>query len=1146
MKQNRFLKPVIWLTLVCFLFTHVQGVEKREAAYISPISSFAGARAKVVTPFKKPPSSKPGRSLRIGAFAVALMFGPTAFPQVFQSAVLMAQEQNSEQQTINALKEVHGYLKQMRETQGLNREREILQSLQKVRRYDNTVAIRHLLELLKAAELDYGRHDGIYQGLLETLLSILDSHKEEILPQLTLKKYWQRNDNSPIELVPFFIFPRNTRVGDIPKILLQDSLRRIELDAKSGSQYHNQEDYLVNRLAAQSFRLYVLAFNKGLFSDFDATLFQRSVRGVKVVVSQYRGSNGQFLQARLVMGLLQGFAGIQLTDSNRPIVLKSYAELRRFALGKSFNEQAKPQKYLLSADVHFQTDLILSGISLKPETVSPAVVEAPVEEKPTVAPEPETNFFMWAFLSILSLLSGFGLSWFILNKRVKKSVPKRRSRRPKLRVHEVVDGEQISPFAEPEVYPDLPDKQVGSFLLKQVIAKAPEGFVRQAYLQTNNGIKELGIIEKGPFLIEHSTNPQATQHSINRLPDGSLLKKAFLYNNNQWKTLLVSFKGPFAVIGTPLGTVEMGQIRKGQLFVPFNLPVYLVYQMDEESGRLVGQKKFIVDGDLLIEHEPDKTSPSLFPSVGKAYRAYSISQEKWLTVTPFAISEDKVYWLTGKLGQGGMGAVLKALDPRANRNVAIKVSLSTDTKDAIRFEQEARVAASLTHRNVVQTHAFGFHPVMYIVMEMLKGRSLEDVVSEELTLDQILDIGIQAAEGLKYVHGKGVIHRDLKPANLFQVQEEGDSRIVLTDFGLVREGAGAGLTQTGEIVGTPAFMPPEQALGKTSQDELRQGESASNVDTRSDLYSLGAILYALATGQPPFIDQEVMAVLLKVSLEADHKNIKPISELRDEVPREFEELVQKTMAYKKEDRFQTAEELIQALKQLRLNMKSNRVTFHVGEETKKIAKVVLIVSALIALFLFSIPLWKKWRGSKKENASSASTNTRSQPPVFQPTPWNELKRLSFDRFLEKINKEIEKLKGANKARYLYYRALRRFEETVKNRSDLEYRGKLRQALNDLKKALDLADPTGEIRDVKFLELYLLKIKLEAALGEIQKARAGMLKIEQRLQREEGNEDVNLKRIKEELKKLKDSLNQISAVPMPQPEIYQLTALERSA
>jgi WD40 repeat protein len=270
------------------------------------------------------------------------------------------------------------------------------------------------------------------------------------------------------------------------------------------------------------------------------------------------------------------------------------------------------------------------------------------------------------------------------------------------------------------------------------------------------------------------------------------------------------------------------------------------------------------------------------------------------TDEPGALGRFGPYLVLEVLGQGGMGLVLKALDPALHRVVAIKVlapQLATSANARQRFLREARAAASVSHDHVASIYAVDeVRGLPFLVMPCIAGRSLQERIdrSGPLGLKEILRIGMQVAQGLAAAHAQGLIHRDIKPANI--LLENGVERVKITDFGLARAVDDASLTQSGVVAGTPPYMAPEQA----------QGEA---IDARADLFSLGSVLYAMATGHPPFRAKTVMGVLRRVSDEEP----RPIRAINPEIPEWLEALVARLHAKDPAARFQTAAEVADAL-----------------------------------------------------------------------------------------------------------------------------------------------------------------------------------------------------------------------------------------
>ena len=202
------------------------------------------------------------------------------------------------------------------------------------------------------------------------------------------------------------------------------------------------------------------------------------------------------------------------------------------------------------------------------------------------------------------------------------------------------------------------------------------------------------------------------------------------------------------------------------------------------------------------------------------------------------------YLLLEEIARGGMGVVFRARQRSLNRLVAVKMILSGEmasSRDINRFYSEAEAAARLKHPGIVAIHEIGEHNGLpYFSMELVEGPSLDDMIRDQaLTCRKSAEHLREVAEAVHYAHEHGVLHRDLKPSNIL-MDEDGHPKVA--DFGLAkRVGGASNLTASGTVLGTPAFMSPEQALGQSGR-----------VDQRSDIYSLGAILYALLTGRPPF------------------------------------------------------------------------------------------------------------------------------------------------------------------------------------------------------------------------------------------------------------------------------------------------------
>lgn len=260
------------------------------------------------------------------------------------------------------------------------------------------------------------------------------------------------------------------------------------------------------------------------------------------------------------------------------------------------------------------------------------------------------------------------------------------------------------------------------------------------------------------------------------------------------------------------------------------------------------------------------------------------------------------YEVVDVVGRGGMGLVLRAYDTKLNRVVAIKVmapELAANPMAVKRFLREARAAAAVSHDHVVTIHAIEENSrPPFIVMEFIDGQSLQEKIDRTcgLELKETLRIGMQIARGLAAAHEQGLIHRDIKPANI--LLENGIERVKLTDFGLARAVDDVSVTQTGQIAGTPQFMSPEQAQGHT-------------LDARSDLFSLGSVLYTMCAGHPPFRAETAVAMLRRVT----DDDPRSICEVNPEIPDWLEAIIFKLLEKEPDERFQSAEEVAELLGQ---------------------------------------------------------------------------------------------------------------------------------------------------------------------------------------------------------------------------------------
>jgi serine/threonine-protein kinase len=260
------------------------------------------------------------------------------------------------------------------------------------------------------------------------------------------------------------------------------------------------------------------------------------------------------------------------------------------------------------------------------------------------------------------------------------------------------------------------------------------------------------------------------------------------------------------------------------------------------------------------------------------------------------------YEILQELGRGSMGAVYKARDPQMGRTVAIKLilmaHLSSETIEEYkqRFHREAKAAGQMSHPNIVTIHDMGEDEAgqPYLVMEFVEGTVLDKLTAP---LPNALAIAIQLAEALDYAHQHGVIHRDLKPANIILTPED---RPKILDFGIAQL-AGTQLTRAGQLLGTPAFMSPEQFTG-------------THVDARSDIFSLGTLIYWMCTGRNPFTADSLGQIALNVV----RSTPAPARELNAALPTEIDAALARCLAKDPTERYPSAEALAEQLRRIRI------------------------------------------------------------------------------------------------------------------------------------------------------------------------------------------------------------------------------------
>jgi len=327
-----------------------------------------------------------------------------------------------------------------------------------------------------------------------------------------------------------------------------------------------------------------------------------------------------------------------------------------------------------------------------------------------------------------------------------------------------------------------------------------------------------------------------------------------------------------------------------------------------ERGIFAGQKELSDDED---ESSPDLSflTPSTQPgSIGKLGH----------------------YEVRSVLGQGGFGTVFKAFDEKLHRVVAIKVmsvQLVSTSPPRKRFLREARAAASIKNENIVQVYSVEEQPLPYLVMEYINGPTLQEKLNGNgpLEVTEVLYFGQQIANGLAAAHALNLVHRDIKPGNIL-IEGEIEQKLKITDFGLARAADDASLTRSGMIAGTPMYMAPEQASGQA-------------IDHRTDLFSLGSVLYQMASGRPPFRAQTTIAVLRRVAEDTPRS----LQEIVPETPDWLVVIINKLLEKKPADRYQSAKEVAELLGRCPAEwQQSSTVTGIEATAPKAIAKPIAI------------------------------------------------------------------------------------------------------------------------------------------------------------------------------------------------------------
>jgi eukaryotic-like serine/threonine-protein kinase len=344
------------------------------------------------------------------------------------------------------------------------------------------------------------------------------------------------------------------------------------------------------------------------------------------------------------------------------------------------------------------------------------------------------------------------------------------------------------------------------------------------------------------------------------------------------------------------------------------------------------------------------------------------------------------YEIIKELGKGGMGVVYQAHDPQIDRSVALKVlrvDRVVNEEFVLRFFKEAKFIGRLSHPNIVTVYDVGRdHGTIYIAMEYLQGQPLNEVIrSGRLSVEKTMDIALQVSSALGYAHDKGIVHRDIKPSNIILTDE---GSVKLTDFGIARadDQNAAQQTQTGVILGTPFYMSPEQVMGR-------------RVDGRSDLFSLGVILYELIVGRKPFKGDHFTAIFRAITEDI------PVAPLHIDasIPQSISDLIIKTLSKNPDERFQTGQEMSHALKTC-LQVKEFPLRSEKPMRSKQKSMGSFLIMGLIAAIVFGGAIYFFWPHIneliRKENKGESTVTESSQQGKLQDKSGN-LESLSSTR-----------------------------------------------------------------------------------------------------------------------------------------------------
>ena len=372
------------------------------------------------------------------------------------------------------------------------------------------------------------------------------------------------------------------------------------------------------------------------------------------------------------------------------------------------------------------------------------------------------------------------------------------------------------------------------------------------------------------------------------------------------------------------------------------------------------------------------------------------------------------YKILKKLGEGGMGVVFKAQDTKLDRIVALKFlpkHLLCDEEAKTRFAHEAKATSALNHTNITTIHEIDeVEGECFICMEYVEGKSIKELIKEKaLSIQEILDISIQVAEGLNAAHKKGIVHRDIKSDNIMLARE---GLVKIMDFGLAKLKGVSKLTKTGTTLGTMQYMSPEQVQG-------------IEVDQRSDIFSFGVVLYETITGQLPFKDEHEAAIIYSILNETPE----PLARYKANVPEGLQRIVDKALAKEKEERYQHVDEMMTDLKYLKKRLETT-TPIQERRKPKRLMKVPIYVYVSVTILIAILILSKLYFFASRE----VPINSIAVLP-FQNLSADPEQEYFSDGITEALISELSKIKAL---RVISRTSVMRFKKTEKSLPELAH------------------------------------------------------------------------------------------------------------